>query len=162
MNKAPQCIIYLNDELRLKQEYIFAYSFSDGFTEHLFGFDLIIKDFREASLYYSGFQLEEKQEVLKEVPKSIWDFLEYVDKNELPFSEYSFDTGLYISNISAQQIFLNWNGKSYFISVEGTSKIHFTEKETEEWKLQFKKILVFLENLASKKRKTLVNKKTHQ
>ncbi len=156
MNKVPQYRIHFNDKLRLKQEYIFAYCFSDGFTEHLFGFDLIIKDLREASLYYSGFQLEEKQEVLKEVPKSIWDFIEYVDTNELPFSEYSFDTGLYISNISEQQIFLNWNKKSYFITLEGTSKIHFTEKETEEWKLQLKKLLISLEKLALKKRKQLL------
>ncbi|MGD1320178.1 hypothetical protein [Chryseobacterium sp. 2R14A] len=159
MNKAPQYRIYLNDELTLKQKYIFAYFFSDGFTEHLFEFDLIIKDFKEVYLYYSGFQLEEKQEILEEVPKQIWDFIEYVDKNELSFSEYSFDTGLYISNISEQQIFLNWNQKSYFISLEGTSKIHFTETVKEEWKLQFKKLLIFLENLASKKRKKLIAKK---
>lgn len=101
------------------------------------------------------------EEILKEVPKQIWDFIEYVDKNELTFSEYSFDTGLYISNISAQQIFLNWNGKSYFISVEGTSELYFTEKETEEWKHQFKIMLIFLENLALKKRKKLITKKTH-
>ncbi|MXS70179.1 hypothetical protein GSF70_03030 [Flavobacteriaceae bacterium W22] len=153
--------IYENDKLRLQKEYILAYSFSDGFTEHLFGFELIIKNFRKASLYYSGFQLEEMEEILEEIPKQIWDFIEYVDKNELTFSEYSFDTGLCISDISSQQIFLNWNGKSYFISVEGTSELHFTEKEAEEWKHQFKIMLIFLENLALKKRKKLITKKTH-
>ena len=153
--------VYENEELRLQKEYIFAYSFGDGFTEHLYGFELLIKDFKKVNLYYSGFQLEEQQEILEEIPKTIWNFLEYIDKNEFSFSEYSFDTGLYISDISAQQIFLNWNGKSYFISVEGTSELYFTEKETEEWKLQFKKLLIFLENLALKKRKKLVNKKNH-
>lgn len=161
MNKVPQYRTNINNELRMMQDYIFAYSFGDGFTEHLFGFDLIIKNFIEVTLYYSGFQLEEQQEILEEVPKPVWDFIEYVDKNELTLSEYSFDTGLCISDISSQQVFLNWNGKSYFISVEGTSELYFTEKETEEWKLQFKKLLIFLENLALKKRKKLVNKKTH-
>lgn len=159
MNKTPQYRIYLNNKLRLQKEYIFAYSFEDGFTEHLYGFELLIKDFTKVNLYYSGFQLEEQQEILEEVPKSVWDFIEYVDKNELTLSEYSFDTGLCISDISSQQVFLNWNGKSYFISVEGTSELYFTEKE--EWKIQFKKLLIFLENLALKKRKKLVNKKTH-
>jgi hypothetical protein len=161
MNKVPQYRTNINNESRMKQDYIFAYSFGDGFTEHLYGFDLIIKNFIEVTLYYSGFQLEEQQEILEEVPKPVWDFIEYVDKNELTLSEYSFDTGLCISDISSQPVFLNWNGKSYFISVEGTSELYFTEKEKEEWKIQFKKLLIFLENLALKKRKKLVNKKTH-
>lgn len=138
----------------MKQDYIFAYSYSDGFTAHLFNCDLLIENSGNTHIYYSCFQLEDKHEVLNDIPKPIWEFLMYLDLNPLPEDYYSFDYGLYISGVGSQQIFINWNHRLYYFFIEGTEIVNFENKT--EWKIQFSKLQNFLLSLTNQKREELL------
>ncbi len=140
----------------MKQDYIFAYSFGDGFTKYLFNCDLLIEKSGKTNLYYSGFQLGNKHEILDDIPEPIWEFLVYLDSNPLPEDYYSFDYGFYMSDVGSQQIFINWNERKYYFFIEGTEIVNF-ENEI-EWKPKFSKLQSFLLHLAKQKRKELISK----
>lgn len=154
INSAPQYRTNVNNQFRMKQDYIFAYSFSDGFTKYLFNCDLLIENSGKAYLYYSGFQLGNKYEILENIPEPIWEFLKYLDLNPLPEDYYSFDYGLYLSDIGSQQVFINWNKRLYYFFIEGVENINF-EVET-EWKIKFSELQRFLLDFAKQKRKELI------
>lgn len=156
MNTSPEYRINVNGELRMKQNYTFAYSFGDGFTEHLFNCDLLIENSGKIHLYYSGFQLESKYEILENIPEPIWEFLLCLDLKPLPEDYYSFDYGFYVSDIGSQQIFINWKERLYYFFIEGVETVNF-ENEI-EWKLKFSKLQNFLLALAKQKRKELIPK----
>ena len=154
MDQEPPFIIDKNNKIRLKQKYILSYSFDEGFTEHLFHFSLLVENSGKTLMVYSGFQLEEKHQILEEIPQLVWNFFEYIEENQLPFSEYYFDTGLCINDIGGQQLLLNWNKKSYFISMEGNTEIYINNGN--DWKHQIITLLKFLEKIAYQKRKQLL------
>ena len=84
---------------------------------------ILIENSGKTHLYYSGFQLGNKYEVLENIPEPIWEFLLYLDLKPLPEDYYSFDYGLSLSGGGSQQIFINWNERSYYFSLKELSNL---------------------------------------
>ncbi|MGI9652223.1 hypothetical protein [Chryseobacterium sp. RLHN22] len=157
MNNFQQYRIIENGQLKLHPDYLFAYSYSDGFTEHLFGFDLLIENSGKTHFYSSGFMLDNKYEVIPDIPKFLEEFLFYLDENPIPFENYSFDYGICITDIGSQQIFINWNHKSYYFFIEG-NKAFFLNDDTSKWKTELLKLQKKLLKFALQERKLLISK----
>ncbi|MCW3161248.1 hypothetical protein [Chryseobacterium oryctis] len=157
MNNLPQYRIIENEQLKLHPDYLFAYSFSDGFTMHLFGFDLLIENSGKAHLTSKGFMLEGKHEVIEKTPNFIENFLFYLDENPFPFENYSFNYDIGMTDIGSQQIFINWNDKSYYFFIEGTGTF-FLDNDTSEWKTKLFKLQKKLLKIALQERKLLISK----
>jgi len=158
MNKFQQYRIIEKEQLKLHPDYLFAYSFSDGFTEHLFGFDLLIENSGKTHFSSSGFMLDHKYEVILGIPKFLEEFIFYLDENPIQFENYSFDYGIYITDIGSQQIFINWNHKSYYFFIEG-NETFFLDNDTSEWKIELLKLQKKLLKIALKERKLLISKR---